>query len=130
MEQVSFQGFGPADRSVAQWRMPVRMTPDIVALCGDEAQAVRWSLDFAKKRHGYKRAHIAELMKVQAGRLSEWSKPEHPMPEKWRKWFCHATGCALLEQHIEDVEARKRATGQMTQRERDAVIVALMARTA
>jgi hypothetical protein len=126
--QGCFESFGPTDRSVAQWRLPVRMGPDIVALCQNEAHAIRLSLDFAKRRYGYRQQDVAELMKIRTPRLSEWRKPENTMPAKHRKWFCHATGCALLEQHIEDVEARKRATGQLSERERDAVIVALMAR--
>lgn len=128
--QSAFSGFGPNDQAVSQWRQPAVMPPDIVALCKDEAHAIRLSLDYAKRRHGLQRKDVARLMDLnkQKGRLSEWCRPEHRMPEKHRDRFCKATGCALLHQHIEDVKARKQASGTLTQRERDAAIVALMSR--
>lgn len=126
--QSFFPGFGPSAKAVAEWRTPSQMPLDIVALCTDEAHAVRLSLDYAKRRFGYRQADIADLMGVHKARLSQWRRAEHPMPEKHRRFFTHATGCNLLLQHVEDVEARKKATGQWTERERDDAIVALMTR--
>ena len=126
MKQEIFRGFGPSDVGVGRWRMPVNQAPDIVALCADEAHAVRLSLDYAMRRFGQAQKDVAEQMGVARSRLSEWRKPERTMPEKHREAFVRATGCNLLAQHIEDVDARKRASGQMTQNERDRAIVALM----
>ena len=109
--------------------MPIPMMASARSIDGtDEAHAVRLSLDYAKRRFGYRQADIAELMGVHKARLSQWRRSEHPMPEKHRRFFTHATGCNLLLQHVEDVEARKKATGQWTERERDDAIVALMTR--
>ena len=88
-----------------------------MALCADEAHAVRLSLDYAMRRFGQAQKDVAEQMGVARSRLSEWRKPERTMPEKHREAFVRATGCNLLAQHIEDVDARK-PPAAMTRRTR------------
>lgn len=125
-QQIQFADFGPSAPGVIEWRRATDQPANIVAICEDEAHAVRLSLQFAKSRYGYTAKDVAALMGVQRSRLTEWQHTERRMPEKHRRMFMHATGCALLRQYTEKAEADRWAKGGMTRSERDRAIVALM----
>lgn len=123
MKQLGLPGVpqfanGPVDAPYAQ-----------VVECRSEAEAVRWSIDFAREVLSLDQRTIAKLCGWRSQSYlseiaSETSEKRMP-PERVRK-FVLATGLRLLEQWIERKEAERRTAGAYTQGDRSKAAVAAM----
>jgi hypothetical protein len=123
MKQLGLQGIpqfanGPTDASYAQ-----------VVACRSEAEAVRWSIEFAREVLGANQLTIAKLCGWRSSSfLSEIAKEANEKrfpPERIGK-FVLATGTRLLEQWIERRDAERQAAGKTTEADRSKAAVAAM----
>lgn len=130
MKQGTLRGFGAPHLTGAV--PPADMPDDVVTLCNSEADAIKWSIAFAKRRFGYTQLDIAKLVGWKTdNHLSDYKKdPDSKMPEKHRRRFAQVTGCNLLEQYERRQETLRKATGQLTANERERDVVATMLRAA
>lgn len=127
MKQLVLKGIpqfanGPLDAPYAQ-----------VVACRSEAEAVRWSLDFASEALSLNQRTIAKLCGWRsASYLSEIASEsnEKRMPPERVGKFILATGTRLLEQWIERKDAERQASGATTQADRAKAAVAAMMRQA
>ena len=123
MKQLALSGIprfaeGPADAPYEQ-----------VIACRSEAEAVRWSLDFAREALGLNRQAIAKLCGwKRPSFLSEIASEgsEKRMPEARVGRFVLATGTRLLEQWLERKTAEARVSGKSTEADRAHQAVAAM----
>lgn len=138
MKQAVFQGFGPSDQGVCQWRPPADMSDEIVTLCCKHndrraaiAEAVVHSLNFARARYGLLQEDVAKRTGWQSGSyLNEIAHNRKAMPETRVENFVLATGCGLLKQVIDRKRTEARITGHETTNERNRAVLAQMLRTA
>ena len=86
MNQAVFDGFGPQGKL---WRKPENMPGEVVALCKSEADAITWSINYARKRFGYRQIDIAKLCGWESdNHLSAYKKaPDGSMPtNRWNRF--------------------------------------------
>lgn len=126
MKQELLRGFGSGYLTGAV--SPSDMPDEVVTLCKSEADAIRYSINFAKRRFGYTQLDIAKLCGWGTdNHLSTYKKHAHvPMPDKHRRRFAQVTGCNLLEQYERRQETIRAATGAITANERERAVLALM----
>lgn len=108
--------------------LPLRDVPDdVVTLCRSEAHAVRLSLEIAKTRGlDMQAVSLACGWKGKPACLSEIASEDSKrrMPDKRVDRFCKVTGCNLLRQYQRRQAALRELAGKVTERERNAQVVA------
>src|ERR1043165_7738884 len=112
MKQLKIQGVSPFAPE------PIDAPSHVVLACTSEADAVKRSLEFAKKCHGLSQRTIAAACGWESSsNLSEIANPNHErcMPGTKARRFVLATGSRLLEQYHQHQEAQKRRLGRYTQ---------------
>ena len=127
MKQLALQGVTPFAPS------PELAPDDVVTACNCEADAVAWSIEYAKQSRGLSLRTLAKACGWRsASYLSEIASPENEktMPEKRVARFVLATGIRLLEQFYDRQETLRRLRGNQTQNDRAKSAVAAMLRAA
>ena len=109
--------------------LPLRDVPDeVVTLCRSEAHAVRLSLEIARSR-GLDMQKVSQACGWKgkpaclSAIASEGTKRRMPATRVDR--FCKVTGCNLLRQFMRRQETLRQMTGKVTERERNASVVAM-----
>lgn len=106
------------------------LAPDaVITACLSEADAVRWSIEYARVSRGLSLRTIARACGWKsASYLSEIAKADNPkvMPEKRVAMFVLATGSQLIAQYHERQETLRRLRGSATDSDRIKVAVAAM----
>lgn len=109
--------------------LPLRDVPDeVVTLCRSEAHAVRLSLEIARERGlDMQAVSLACGWKGKPACLSQIASEgtKRRMPPKKLDRFCKVTGCNLLRQYMRRQETLRQLTGKVTERERNASVVAM-----
>lgn len=125
MKQHLLRGFGAPYLSGAV--PPADMPDEVIAMCSSEADAIAWSINYAKARFGYTQRDIAHLCGWRSdNHLSAYKKGGEEMPRKRRARFAQVTGCNLLSQYLR----RNRQNGRDTANDRAEAVLALMLRAA
>jgi hypothetical protein len=126
MKQGILRGFGAPYLTGAV--APADMPDDVVTSCNSEADAIRWSIAFARKRFGYTQLDIAKLCGWDSdNHLSSYKRhAEVRMPDHRRARFAQVTGCNLLEQYTRRQETLAAMAGAVPANKRDEIAVARM----
>lgn len=133
MKQETLRGFGSAYLAGA---MPPEDMPDaVVTMCiasdKPEATAIALSINYAKRRFGYRQIDIAKLCGWGSdNHLSEYKRGHAPMPGKHDRRFAQVTGCNLLEQVQRRIDLSLGLAGPVTANERERIALALMLQAA
>jgi AraC-like DNA-binding protein len=111
---------------------PENMPEDVVTACESEADAIRRSIKFAKRKFGYRQIDIAKLCGLESdNHLSAYKKArDGSMPEKHYDRFCQVTGCNLLAQYQARRDVIAGITGKQTQNDKDRALVERMLQVA
>jgi hypothetical protein len=125
MKQEVLKGFGTPYITGAI--PPIDMPDDVVTVCQSESDAIRYSIQFAKRRFGYTQLQIAQLCGWSSdNHLSAYKKGRAEMPPKhWRR-FTQVTACNLLEQFDRRRKIAERISGRECPNQREAAVVARM----
>lgn len=130
MKQGILRGLGAPYLSGAE---PPRDMPDeVLTRCQSEADAIRWSIEYARKRFGYRQIDIARLCGWRSDcHLSIYKRnPNVRMPTNRRARFAQVTGCNLLDQYTRRRDMLAELSAAHCQNTRDQLAVALMLRVA
>lgn len=131
MRQGNLRGFGAAYLTGA---MPPEDMPDeVVTLCvaseSPAAAAITLSIQYAKRRFGYRQLDIAKLCGWGSdNHLSEYKHGHAPMPDKHCRRFAQVTGCNLLEQVQRRIDLSLGLSGPASANDRERIALALMFR--
>ena len=133
MKQGILRGFGTPYLTGAL--PPEDMDDDVVTLCiasdNPEASAIRLSIQYAKRRFGYRQIDIAKLCGWDTdNHLSSYHKGRADMPAKHYRRFAQVTGCNLLEQVQRRSELAVSLSGRNTPNDRERLALAMMMRNA
>lgn len=106
---------------------------EVVTACQNEADAVRWCIEYAREQHGMSLRTVAKICGWKSSSfLSEIANPENEktMPAKRIRRFTLATGLRLVEQYHARQAVIRRLSGKETARDRNRMAVNVLLRAA
>ncbi len=127
MKQLALHGVTPFPPEA------INAPDEVVTACRNEADAVRWCIDYAREKHGMSLRAIARICGWKSPSfLSEIANPENEkgMPAKVMRRFTLATGLRLVEQYHARQAVIRRMSGKETAHDRGRMAVEALLRAA